>query len=242
MIGRARVLRRTHDTARFIDPHRLRHVHHAVQIGDAMLGIDQAPVLRARLLDPLPRMFRTAAFLRDRHDHEFFRFRLSNICCHTGKSKRQPHQEAQVQRNTFSPRNADSVCGTPARSGSVKSGAINPASARCAVPRRRQAPRSRRPHHAPPGGRAIARTPRHRRGRRARRRRHGTQSSSRHMPSGFSVQPVARCASSADSHRPFVAATVTCRSRSGWLPLRRLLSCPCKANTLNGGHASSEHW
>ena len=75
MVGGAGVLRRADDAPRFIDPHRLRNIHHAIQVGNAVLSIDQAPIGR--------------------------------VCCHTGKSKRQPHQEAQAQRNTFFPRNAD---------------------------------------------------------------------------------------------------------------------------------------
>ncbi len=73
MIGGAGILRRPNDAPGLIDPYRLRHVHHAVEVRDAMLGIDQAPVFRRRLFDPLPRVFAAAAFLRYRHDHELFR-------------------------------------------------------------------------------------------------------------------------------------------------------------------------
>ena len=83
-------------------------------------------------------------------------------------------------------------------------------------PRRRQAPRSRRPHRCTtgrPSSRQNAAT-----STRPSRTGNGTQRSSWHMPSGFSVQPVARSASSADSHSPFVAATVISPARSARLP------------------------
>src|SRR5689334_25300528 len=56
--------------------------------------------------------------------------------CHTGKSALQPHQEAHVASNTFLPRCSDSVCNSPARSGSAKSGASRVCSdaLRCAAP------------------------------------------------------------------------------------------------------------
>jgi len=43
--------------------------------------------------------------------------------CHTGKSARQPHQEAQVASSTLRPRCSARLCIVPARSGSAKSGA-----------------------------------------------------------------------------------------------------------------------
>src|SRR4051794_10570055 len=55
--------------------------------------------------------------------------RLSASCCHKGKSKRQPHHDAQVVRKTFLPRSSERRCGTPARSGKAKSGASRPARA-----------------------------------------------------------------------------------------------------------------
>ena len=57
---------------------------------------------------------------------KFAVFRRSNSCCHSGKSKRQPHQDAHVVSNTFLPRKFASKCGMPARSGRVTSGATSP--------------------------------------------------------------------------------------------------------------------
>ena len=70
VIGRARRLGRSHDPALFVDPDRLRHVHEIVEVFEAMVGVDQLPVLRLRLLDPRPRMVRAAAFLGHGHHQE----------------------------------------------------------------------------------------------------------------------------------------------------------------------------
>src|SRR6202521_5501260 len=70
IVGRAGDLGRADDDALLIDPDALRHVDHAVKLGDAMLGVDQAPIAGLRLLDPRPRMLRPARLLGDRHDHE----------------------------------------------------------------------------------------------------------------------------------------------------------------------------
>src|SRR5260370_5140913 len=50
-------------------------------------------------------------------------FSSSRSPCHTGRSNRQLHQDAQKSRNTFLPRRSDKACMRPDRSGSVNSGA-----------------------------------------------------------------------------------------------------------------------
>src|SRR5258708_19850727 len=51
-------------------------------------------------------------------------FSSSRSPCHTGRSKRQLHQDAQKSRNTFLPRKSDKACIRPDRSRRVNSGAI----------------------------------------------------------------------------------------------------------------------
>ena len=46
---------RPHDCARLVDPYRLGHVHHVVEIGEMMVAIDQREVTRRRRLDKRPR-------------------------------------------------------------------------------------------------------------------------------------------------------------------------------------------
>ena len=50
--------------------------------------------------------------------------------CHTGRSKRHPHQEAHATSRTFLPCSAESENGFPSRSGSVTSGSSADSSAR----------------------------------------------------------------------------------------------------------------
>src|SRR5262245_40765688 len=129
--------------------------------------------------------------------------------CHTGKSKRQPHQLAQVARNTFLPRSCERVRGTPLTSGRVKSGACRPSSA--ALRSSAAAPSAHTSLSwlaitGPPSFcqkaststslplTALAGS--------------GTHRSSRHMPSGLSDQPVIFSASLALIQRPSRAETL----------------------------------
>ena len=67
-----------------------------------MIDVDQAPVAGFGLLDPLPRMLGAAAFFRDGNDGEIFGPQaVRTKSCHTDRSKRQPHQDAQVVRKIF---------------------------------------------------------------------------------------------------------------------------------------------
>src|SRR5260370_37093576 len=51
-------------------------------------------------------------------------FSSSRSPCHTGRSKRQLHQDAQKSRNTFLPRKSDKACIRPDMTGRANSGAI----------------------------------------------------------------------------------------------------------------------
>src|SRR5438445_6148832 len=50
--------------------------------------------------------------------------------CHTGRSKRQPHQDAHATSNAFRPRRLDSLKGLPSASGKTSSGATGDVRAR----------------------------------------------------------------------------------------------------------------
>src|SRR5215475_12228783 len=56
---------------------------------------------------------------------KFLSFSSPYIFCQPGRSKRQPHHEAQVSNKTFLPRKSESECNLPLISGSLKSGATS---------------------------------------------------------------------------------------------------------------------
>ena len=67
LVGAGR-LRGSNDRAALVDPHRLRHVDHVIEIGQAMVAIDQAGVARLRGLDPRQRI--TLAAVQGDRDHD----------------------------------------------------------------------------------------------------------------------------------------------------------------------------
>ena len=55
-----------------IDPHRRRHIYHAVLLRNGLLLVDQRGVFRLRGDDPGPRVFGAAGVLRHGNDFEVF--------------------------------------------------------------------------------------------------------------------------------------------------------------------------
>jgi len=161
----------------------------------AVIRIDQAPISCPRLLDPGASVFRAAAFFRHGDDHEILALQAVEHFAATRASQSDSLTMTPRWSGTLSGR-ADRTGGAarPARSGSVKSGAVVPASA---------AWRFRGACAQDPGVAAVvrqdrvcrdgARTRPHRSGRpRSIWGCNGTHSASRHRPSGFKVQKVAR--------------------------------------------------